>query len=275
MMTSTLIGRWNFYCVTGMLLLSLHVAAFDLQLRIPRGHPPQTKAKNHANPHDSRRSFFVASSKAASLIGILLLSDSTPALAAEDAVQVTAEELDAIYEEEQQNGNSLPLTDLAPEEKSGLVVLRVAEVAQFQEKILRSIVRGDFDVKVAPLQFSFGTRILLKNSNLDGNMKLMIAQEIPRSEQKRAARNASNSMNILQDIIVFSNGIQRDFEPQEMLELADMYQTLRINLNQLYEYLPQKEKDKYCGYFVAVTEFEKKVAEGVYNPNIDGLLKFD
>ncbi|CAJ1968866.1 unnamed protein product [Cylindrotheca closterium] len=258
----------------------LHVAAFDLPLRPANEHPPQNIAKNRGSPLDSRRQFLASSSsKAASFIGLSLLSGSTPALAAQDSVQVTAEELDEIYREEQmQDGNNPPLPDVpaAPEEKSGLVVLRVAEVAQFQEKILRSIVQGDLEgVKVAPLQFSFGTRILLKNSNLDGNMKLMIAEEIPRSKRKEAARNASNSMNILQDIITFSNSIQRDFEPKEMLLLADMYKALRINLNQLYEYLPQNEKDKYYGYFVAVTEYEKKIAEGVYNPDIDGILKFD
>ncbi|KAL3937486.1 MAG: hypothetical protein SGBAC_007423 [Bacillariaceae sp.] len=230
--------------------------------------------KNHESPIDSRRNFLASSAKAASLLGFLLLS-GTQALA-EDGVQVTAEELDAIYAEDASNNPPLPDVPQAPEERSGLVVLRIAEVAQFQEQILRSIVEGKLEgVKVAPLQFSFGTRILLKNSNLDGNMKLMIAQEIPKSERTKAARNASNCMNILQDIIVFSNNIQRDFEPLEMIELADKYKLLRINLNQLYEYLPQTEKDKYYGYFVAVTEYEKKIADGVYNPDIDGVLKFD
>ncbi len=37
--------------------------------------------------------------------------------------------------------------------KAGLVVLRVAEVAQFQEKILRAILNGDLtDVVVTPQQ---------------------------------------------------------------------------------------------------------------------------
>ena len=103
-----------------------------------------------------------------------------------------------------------------------------------------------------------------------------------------------------------------------MIELADMYTVVRAKLNQLYEYLPDKEREKYYGYFVAVTEYEKKIAngmsacfvsvtlccilllnggtktlltfltlayngrtfnnnlfEGTYNPDIDGVLKFD
>ena len=46
-----------------------------------------------------------------------------------------------------------------PEERSGLVVLRVAEVAQFQEKILRAVVNGDIDAIVSPQQIAFGTQM--------------------------------------------------------------------------------------------------------------------
>jgi hypothetical protein len=169
-----------------------------------------------------------------------------------------------------------PAIPPAPEERSGLVVLRVAEVAQFQEKILRAIVDGTLTgVTVSPMQFAFGTQILLRNSNLDGNMKLMIDKEIPKKSRPMAIKNAVDAMNTLQDIARYSASIERDFEPLEMVALADMYKTVRINLNQLYEYLPEKEQDKYYGYMVAVTEYEKKIANGTYNPDIDGVLKFD
>jgi hypothetical protein len=164
----------------------------------------------------------------------------------------------------------------APEERSGLVVLRVAEVSQFQEKILRAIVNGDLKgVAVSPMQFAFGTQILLRNSNLDSNMRLMIDQEIPKQQRPSARKIAANVMNTLQDIAKYAGSIKRDFEPLEMVELADMYKVVRIDLNQLYEFLPEKEREKYYGYFVAVTEYEKKIAQGTYNPDIDGVLKFD
>jgi len=186
------------------------------------------------------------------------------------AEQVTESELDALY------GDENPEMPSAPEEKSGLVVLRVAEVAQFQEKILRAIVDGDLTgVQVSPMQFVFGTQILLRNSNLDGNMKLMIYKEIPKKHRKAAIQNAVATMNQLQDISTYAGSINRDFKTEEMVELADMYRNVRMQLNQMYEYLPSREKDKYYGYFVKVTEYEKKVAEGTYNPDIDGVLKFD
>ena len=50
----------------------------------------------------------------------------------------------------------------APEERSGLVVLRVAEVCNFQENILRAVVAKDIDATVSPQQIIIGTKILLK-----------------------------------------------------------------------------------------------------------------
>lgn len=186
--------------------------------------------------------------------------------------------------EDYQNPDVPPSDDLydnpnmpqAPEEKSGLVVLRVAEVAEFQEKILRAVVNGDLgDITVTPQQIVFGTTILLRNSNLDGNMKLMIDQEISRKLQSQARQNAAKIMNTIQDIVVYASKIQRPFEKEEMLKVADMYLTVKVLLNEMYEFLPPPEREKYYGYMVAVTEYEKKIANGTYNPDIDGILQFD
>ena len=194
---------------------------------------------------------------------------------ATSGVKVNAEE-DFFDDPEIQEMYNNPEIPQAPEERSGLVVLRVAEVAQFQEKILRAIVSGDLkDVQVSPMQFVYGNQILLKNSNLDGNMKLMIYNEIPKSKRKLAIKNAVDVMNTLQEITNYAGRIQRDFRTEEMVQLADMYLSVRLSLNQMYECLPQNEKDKYYGFFMAVTEYEKKIAEGTYNPDIDGVLKFD
>jgi hypothetical protein len=201
-------------------------------------------------------------------LALLTLSDSSGSLA-----RAADDEYDPADFAELYNNAAIPQ---APEEKSGLVVLRVAEVAQFQEQILRSIASGELTgVQIAPMQFQFGTQILLRNSNLDGNMKLMIYSEIPRRQRKQAIRNAVDTMNTLQEIAQYAGAIQRDFETDEMITLADMYRTVRLNLNQLYEYLPDQERNKYYGYFMQVTAYEKKIADGVYNPDIDGVLSFD
>ena len=163
----------------------------------------------------------------------------------------------------------------APEERSGLVVLRVAEVANFQEKIIRGVVNGDIDTTISPQMIVFGTQLLLRNSNIAGNMKLMIETEVPRSQRKEAAMKAATIMNTIQAISVTAAKVQRPFTKEEMLEIADLYRVARVQLNSIYEFLPQREKDKYYGYFMAVTEYEKKIADGVYNPEIDGVLKFD
>lgn len=214
--------------------------------------------------------------------------------------------LPAFAEQEEQETYDNPNIPAGPEEKSGLVVLRVAEVAQFQEKILRAIrecnvcsilassascfdseqvvsqficqlkVNGEIkDVVVTPQQLVFGTQILMRNSNLAGNMKLMIDNEIPRNNQRQARIRAANTMNALQKISSNAAKIERELSPAEYDEFANLYRLVRVELNGLYELLAEKERNKYYGYFVAVTEYEKKIAEGVYNPDIDGVLKFD
>ncbi|KAL3789231.1 hypothetical protein HJC23_002816 [Cyclotella cryptica] len=177
---------------------------------------------------------------------------------------------------DEQTSYSNPNVPAGPEERSGLVVLRVAEVAQFQEKILRAILNGDIqDVVVTPQQIVFGTQILLRNSNLAGNMKMMINNEIPRNNQREAAIKAANTMNALQKVSSTAAKVERELSPADYEELANLYRLVRVELNSLYELLPQKEKDKYYGYFVAVSDYEKKIAEGVYNPDLDGVLQFD
>ena len=163
----------------------------------------------------------------------------------------------------------------APEERSGLVVLRVAEVCNFQEKILRAVVNKDIDTVISPMQIVFGTQLLIRNSNIAGNMKLMIETEIPKSKRSLAMKNAANVMNTIQSVSTTAAKVQRPFTDEEMLEVADLYRDARVRLNAMYEFLPQEGKDKYYGYFMQVTEYEKKIAEGVYNPEIDGVLKLD
>ena len=55
------------------------------------------------------------------------------------AAAILQQVLPAYAEQEEQETYDNPNIPAGPEEKSGLVVLRVAEVAQFQEKILRAI----------------------------------------------------------------------------------------------------------------------------------------
>lgn len=192
------------------------------------------------------------------------------------AVTLLQPKLPSFAEEEEEEAYNNPNIPAGPEEKSGLVVLRVAEVAQFQEKILRAVLDGEIkDVIVTPQQLVFGTNILMRNSNVAGNMKLMIDNEIPRNKQREARIRAANSMNALQKISSDAAKIEREMSPAEYEEFANLYRLVRVELNSLYELLPPKEKDKYYGYFVAVTEYEKKIAEGVYNPDLDGVLKFD
>jgi hypothetical protein len=178
-------------------------------------------------------------------------------------------------DDDDENDYENPNMPEAPEERSGLVVLRVAEVCNFQEKILRAVAAKAIDTSISPQQIVFGTKLLLKNSNIAGNMQLMIDTEIPKTKRNVARQNAARTMNTIQSISTTSAKIQRPFTDEEMVLVADLYRDARLQLNAMYEYLPQDGKDKYYGYFMKVTEYEKKIAEGVYNPELDGILKLD
>ena len=121
----------------------------------------------------------------------------------------------------------------------------------------------------------FGTQILLRNSNIAGQMKLMIDNDIPEKNRREAAIKAANCMNALQKVSSTAAKIETALGPADYEELANLYRLVRVELKSLYDLLPSKEREKYYGYFVAVTEYEKKIAEGVYNPDLDGVLSFD
>ncbi len=106
-------------------------------------------------------------------------------------------------------------------------------------------------------------------------MKLMIEQEMPKSDRRAGSIRAANAMNALQKVSSTAAKVPNELAPADYEELANLYRLVRVELNSLYELLPDKEREKYYGYFTAVTEYEKKIAEGVYNPDLDGVLKFD
>ena len=116
---------------------------------------------------------------------------------------------------------------------------------------------------------------MLRNSNIAGQMKLMIDNEIPKRNRKEARVTATNAMNAIQKVSSTAAAIERELSPADYEELANLYRLVRVELNSLYNLLGPKEKEKYDGYFLEVTEYEKKIAEGVYNPDLDGVLKFD
>mmetsp|Transcript_19210 Transcript_19210/g.29122 ORF Transcript_19210/g.29122 Transcript_19210/m.29122 type:complete len:282 (-) Transcript_19210:90-935(-) len=162
------------------------------------------------------------------------------------------------------------------EEVSGLIVLRVAEVASFQERLLRAFAEGvDFGVPVTWQQFAFGTEILLRNTNLDGNLKLMIETEVPRSRRREAAQSAADVMNGIQDIAKFAiEGAQGgiDLKPKDAVLLADLYASLQGKLLRLFAYLPMEIQDKYQGYAKILRDFELSQSAGCEGGTSGGCL---
>ncbi|KAJ1456466.1 hypothetical protein M885DRAFT_439564 [Pelagophyceae sp. CCMP2097] len=148
------------------------------------------------------------------------------------------------------------------QEVSGLVVLRVAEVAAFQEQLLREVAKGtDLGVPVTPQQFMFGTELLLRNSNLDGNMKLMIATEIPKAKREAAIKQAPRVMNALLAISAEAAKVETpQLRPKDASALADLYRQLRGELLAMFAFLPEDLQSKYQGYATVLSKYEKDIS---------------
>ena len=160
-------------------------------------------------------------------------------------------------------------------ETSGLVVLRVAEVCDFQEKLLRTIAKcsgpnaaelkdqfglpycGGEAYYVAPVQILFGTGLLLKNSNLDGNLKLMIQTEVPRKQRDAAIKDAVAIMNTF-NYLVEESKKYKTFEPDDMVVIADIYGDARTKLAKFFDYLPAESKQRFYNYADDVRKYEEK-----------------
>jgi len=173
------------------------------------------------------------------------------------------------------------------QETSGLVVLRVAEVCGFQEKVLRILADCGNGVKgkglkddatdqfgnkycdsqtysVNPAQISFGTGLLLKNSNLDGNLKLMIQTDVPRAKREAAVKDAVRIMNTFTDLANKSQDYT-EFTATDLVMFADIYKDARQQLAKFFDYLPQETQDRFYGYANEVRKYEEKVSseEGI------------
>jgi hypothetical protein len=168
----------------------------------------------------------------------------------------------------------------ADQEISGLVVLRVAEVCAFQEKLLRTLAlcgngkpkavapvdqfgNGYCDnqaYSVNPVQIVFGTGILLRNSNLDGNLKLMIQEEVPPPKRDAAIKDAVVIMNTFNKLVNTAS-TYTTFEGDDLLLIADIYAEARQNLARFFDFLPAEAKDRFYNYADSVRKYEEKVSK--------------
>lgn len=172
------------------------------------------------------------------------------------------------------------------EEISGLVVLRVAEVCSFQEKLLRQLAAcsaqkrslGLFGKKPAadqfgnaycegeaysvnPVQISFGTGIMLKNANLDGNLKLMIRDEVPLAQREAAVRSAVRIMNTFNVLANCTNAYGVEFDDGGMLAVADVYADVRRQLARFFDFLPAEAQSRFSNYAADVREYEEEFSK--------------
>ena len=159
----------------------------------------------------------------------------------------------------------------------------MAEVCSFQEKLLRTIalckgpksktekLTDQFGLpycdgqtySVNPSQILFGTGLLLRNSNLDGNMKLMIREEIPRKQKDAAITSAvgiMNTFNRLTDTATKCQEANGSFTTADLIEVADIYADARSQLARFFDYMPQQSQTRFYNFADSVREYEEKMA---------------
>ena len=155
-----------------------------------------------------------------------------------------------------------------PENNPGLVILRVAEVAAFQEKLCRAVAAGEGgfgeDINVNRMQIAFGTKVLLKNSRLNDNIKLVL-RNIEKGNREAAIFASVTAMNTLGDI--YQSASDPEVEDQglsktQLLEYADKYFKAREALLLIFAGLPREEQERYYGYAQELRDYEDRVARG-------------
>lgn len=161
------------------------------------------------------------------------------------------------------------------DEVAGLVVLRVAQVADFQEKLLREVAKGtDLGVPVTPQQFIFGTELLLRNSNIDGNIKLMIKSEVPRDSKELAIARAPVVMNDLTAITDRAKQVRTPLlSGRDASDIADLYAQFRRDLLLLFATLPPDLQKRYSGYADALLAYEKDLSKNCKGGASGGCLE--
>ena len=60
-----------------------------------------------------------------------------------------------------------------------------------------------------------------------------------------------------------------------MIEVADLYKGMRQQLAELFDLMPDNAQSRYFGYMSDVTQYEKKIAGGSYNPDFDNVPGFN
>uniref|UniRef100_A0A7S2CG11 Uncharacterized protein n=1 Tax=Haptolina brevifila TaxID=156173 RepID=A0A7S2CG11_9EUKA len=102
---------------------------------------------------------------------------------------------------------------------------------------------------------------MLRNSNLDGNMRLMIMTDVPRRQREGAANSAAAIMNTFNELANTQATYGVSFTDADMIAVADVYALAREQLARFFDYLPTDAKDKFYNYNSAVRQYEEKDLE--------------
>ena len=172
----------------------------------------------------------------------------------------------------------------SPQERSGLVVLRVAGRWHKIPRKRRSFVPLLMEICLAwPLhhrQMAFGTQILLRNIRISmGTVETndLHNENSPDKTWCCHFQNAVRVMNTIQTISMTAANLDlTHLHKEELLQMADLYRILfKWNWMTCTNFCHPRKKGQVVWILYGRTEYEKKIAEGTYNPDLDGILLLD
>lgn len=100
----------------------------------------------------------------------------------------------------------------------------------------------------------------MRNSNLDGNMKLMISTEVPRKQREAAIKQAVVVMNTFSKL-ANTAGEYEEFERADLLVIADIYSEARQALAKFFDFLPADSQAKFYNFADSVRSYEEKISK--------------
>ena len=127
------------------------------------------------------------------------------------------------------------------EDKPVVVILRCSEVTYIQEQLLRDLGTGARkDFRLAPAQMALSIKIFLGNSKLAEQFAMAIEQHVAPADRPKAKAFANQAIRTLQEIPrVGFKGQEPFLTSEQLLEMADLYNSSRRYMRQFCDLLPQ------------------------------------
>eukprot|EP00930_Biecheleria_cincta_P083558 TRINITY_DN73110_c0_g1_i1.p1 TRINITY_DN73110_c0_g1~~TRINITY_DN73110_c0_g1_i1.p1 ORF type:complete len:237 (-),score=46.49 TRINITY_DN73110_c0_g1_i1:13-723(-) len=144
----------------------------------------------------------------------------------------------------------------------GTVLLRIAEVTDKQEGLLRRMAVPDSDLKVVRGAFTKSVEVMLRKSRLEEQLQELAQNEIPAELRPRAQTALLACLQALRRISVLDmGGSSPELSLEELLGMAELYSNAREQLRLFFELLPATTQESSRKSARSIREREQRLLE--------------